>query len=243
MKLDPFIAKTVQPGEPLTAQAWNDIVQGIAALYAYLEATEGTQLQATIANTELDLQSARVTAVGVDGRVAEAVRPIPPDTRFTFIDLEPGAYTVRAEAPGYDPSTQSVTAPSVTAIDFSLTRNASAMPEVFGLPLEEALAELELAEIAVSRILDVVGRDVAPAQPDQEYRTSPVLMQLPEPGQPVSPGQRAQLVVAAALESEPAVEVPSLSGLTLQEARKALESLGLTLGKVQIKTRTETPES
>ena len=46
-------------------------------------------------------------------------------------------------------------------------------------------AALKVLEIGVARILDVVGRDVAPAKPEAEYLASPVLMQLPEPGQPV----------------------------------------------------------
>ena len=236
MKLDPFIAKTVLPGEPLTAQAWNDIVQGVATLYAYLQATEGTQLKVTISNSDIDTNTARVTALGADGHVAEAVRPIPPDTHFTFADLEPGAYTIRAEAPGHDPATSAVTAPSEAVVELSLTQNAATMPEVFGKPLEEALKALGLAEIGVARILDVAGRDVAPANPERDYLTAPVLMQLPEPGQKVPPQLRAQLVVATALQAEPAVEVPSLSGLTLEEARKALEGLGLTLGKVVTKS-------
>jgi len=46
----------------------------------------------------------------------------------------------------------------------------------------------------------------------------------------------AQLVVAAALKVEPSVEVPSLTGLTLDEARKVLDDLGLVLGKVTTRT-------
>jgi beta-lactam-binding protein with PASTA domain len=41
-----------------------------------------------------------------------------------------------------------------------------------------------------------------------------------------------QLVISAALQVEPAIEVPSLAGLTLPEAQKALEGIGLVLGKV-----------
>jgi hypothetical protein len=235
MTLDQFIAKTVQPGEPLTAQAWNDLVQAIAGLYGYLESTQGTQLRVVLANADIDRASARVTAVGANGRVAEAVRPIPPDTHFVFPSLEPGPYTIRAEAPGFAAATQSMTAPLEAPIEMTLARNAAAMPMVFGQTLEQAMAALALANIGVSRILDVTGRDVAPAKLDAEYRDAPVLMQFPEAGQPVSPEARAQLVVAVSLQAEAAVEVPSLAGLTLDEARKALEGLGLVLGKVVTK--------
>jgi beta-lactam-binding protein with PASTA domain len=42
----------------------------------------------------------------------------------------------------------------------------------------------------------------------------------------------AQLVVAASLRIEPSVEMPSLTGLTLDEVRTVLEDLGLVLGDV-----------
>jgi hypothetical protein len=235
MTLDQFIAKTVQPGEPLTAQAWNDIVQAVASLYGYLESTQGTQLRVALANADVDRATARVTAVSGDGRVAEAVRPIAPDVHFVFPALAPGPYTLRVEAPGFTPVTQAVTAPLAAPVEMTLARNGAAMPMVFGQTLEEALAALALANIGVSRIIDVTGRDVAPAKPDPGYRDAPVLMQFPDAGQPVPPDARAQLVVAVSLQAEAAVEVPSLAGLTLDEARKALEGLGLVLGKVATK--------
>jgi beta-lactam-binding protein with PASTA domain len=48
------------------------------------------------------------------------------------------------------------------------------------------------------------------------------------------PNVGARLVLAVPIQVEPAVEVPSLSGLTQQEAQKALESIGLVLGKVSV---------
>ncbi len=38
MELRPFIKHTVRPGEPLTAQAWNDVVEGIDGAYQFLQA-------------------------------------------------------------------------------------------------------------------------------------------------------------------------------------------------------------
>ena len=46
--------------------------------------------------------------------------------------------------------------------------------------------------------------------------------------EPVDPG-------AATLTAQASIEVPSLAGLSLPEAQKALESLGLVLGKVTTK--------
>src|SRR3954453_14029319 len=105
------------------------------------------------------------------------------------------------------------------------------MPQVFGLTLREALTQLAGLKIAVSRIVDVTGRDVPPANPGPEYNDAPVVVQFPAPGEAVPPDGSAQFAVAASLKIEPSIEVPSLAGLTLPEAQKALEALGLVLGK------------
>ena len=109
------------------------------------------------------------------------------------------------------------------------------MPQAFGLTLLEALAELASAQIAVSRILDVTGTDVPTANPGSQYNSARVLMQVPHEGTPVPTGQSVQLVIAAALIAQASVEIPPLTGLSLAEAQKALEALGLVLGKVVTK--------
>jgi beta-lactam-binding protein with PASTA domain len=48
----------------------------------------------------------------------------------------------------------------------------------------------------------------------------------------VPAGSGAVFVIAVPIQVEAAVEVPSLAGLTQQEAQKALEAIGLVLGKV-----------
>src|SRR4051812_25250120 len=100
MAIIPFIAKTVLPGEPVTAQAWNDIVNAIAAIVSHIDSTEATSLRVAIANTGIDPLKIRITAVRDDGLTAEAVAPVPPSTEFVFAALKPGAYALRAEAPG-----------------------------------------------------------------------------------------------------------------------------------------------
>lgn len=235
MELEPFVAKTVLPGEPVTAQGWNEIVVAIAAIVQYLQTTQASAVRVAIGNADLDPASARVTATAASGAAFQAVRPIPPDTHFIFSGLPPGPYTVRAEAPGFNAATTSITVPVAGAVSISLERAGSFMPLVFGQELAAGLAQLRNANIAVSRVIDVAGRDVPPANPGPEYTDSPVLMQFPAPGQVVGPGASAQLIVAAALEVEAAVEMPPLAGLTLAEAQRALEGLGLVLGRVVTK--------
>ncbi|MEJ1938897.1 PASTA domain-containing protein, partial [Nostoc sp. NIES-2111] len=83
------------------------------------------------------------------------------------------------------------------------------------------------------RVVDTAGGEGPPADPGAEFGESLVLVQLPGAGDPVAANTGAQLVVSAALEVEATVEMPSLAGLTLSEARRVLDELGLVLGRVQ----------
>jgi len=224
------IPKIVNPGEPVTAQAWNVIVSAIVALTNYLNSVEASMLKVAITNA--GVTNARVTATRDDGAAFEAVAPVPPDTNYIFSGLRPGGYSIRAEAPGFDPKTSSATMPSADVVSLTLTPHGAFAPALFGVVLPTALQQLKNLNIAVSRVLDVVGRDVAPANPGSDYSTSPVLAQTPAPGHPVPPDGSVQLVVATALQVQPSIEVPPLTGLTLAEAQKALEGIGLVLGKV-----------
>jgi len=237
MAINSNIPTTVNPGEPVTAQAWNVIVNAIVSLTNYLTATEASSLNVAISNPDLDPATARVTALRADGTSYQAVAPIPPGTNYVFSGLRPGPYTIRAEAPGFDAATQSVTAPSTAVVSFTLAKHGAFAPDLFGQTLQTGLQTLQSASIAVSRILDVAGRDVAPANPGSDYNGSPILAQIPPAGRPIAPGGSIQLVVAASLQVQASVEVPPLSGLTLAEAQKALEGIGLVLGTVTNKNK------
>jgi len=226
--------KTVTPGEPVTAEGWNAIVGGVSALTAYLNASEASGLRVVIKNAGVN--NARVTATRDDGVTYQAVAPVPPGTEYILTGLRPGAYTIRVETPGFVVDAASVTVPAATPVEFSLQASGAFMPELFGLTLRAALQELSSRKIAVSRILDVVGRDVAPANPGSEYNEQPVLNYFPAAGTAVPPDGQVQIVVSASLQVQPSVEVPSLAGLSLSEAQKALESVGLVLGRVTTKT-------
>jgi hypothetical protein len=226
--------KNVSAGEPVTAEGWNSLVGGITAIVTFLEATEASGARVVIKNT--GLVSARVSAVRDDGVTFDAVSPVPPGTEYIFAGLRPGSYAVRVEAAGFSPATATLTAPAEAPLEISLSPNGAFMPDVFGMTIRAALQELSTRAIKVGRIVDVVGRDVAPANPGAEYLDQPVLMQLPAAGIAGPPESQPQLVVATTLQVTPSVEMPSLTGLTLAEAKKALEAIGLSLGKVETKT-------
>ena len=197
MALDPFIAKTVNPGEPVTAQAWNDIVQALAAMNQYLITSEASSVRVQVANAGIDPARVRVTAVSGDGSASEAVGPIPPGTEHVLSGLRPGTYTVRAEAPGFEPATANVTVPASAVVALTMAPRGAIMPEVFGKTLRECLAQLAGLGIAVARVVDISGRDIAPANPDPDAIDAPVLVQVPAPGDPVPPDGAAQLAGGA----------------------------------------------
>jgi hypothetical protein len=226
--------KTVNPGEPVTAEGWNALANGINALTTYLNGAEASGARVQIKNA--GVKQARVTAIRDDNVTFEAVAPVPPSADYIFPGLRPGSYTIRVEAPGFKVDTKAVTAPLTEAVEFSLAADGAFMPPLFGQTLRAALQALADRKIAVSRIIDVVGREVAPANPGAEYNDQPVLMQIPAADEAVAPTGSAQLVVATALQVQPSVEMPSLAGLTLAEAQKALEAVGLALGRVETKS-------
>lgn len=234
MELKPFIKRTVRPGEPLTAQAWNDIVDGVDGAYQYLQSTLHT-VKVTITNAGLDPQAVRVTASRVGAPPVEAVRPVGAGRDHVLSRLDQGAWTITAQAVGFLPATATVSISDAgeTAQELALTAAAPIMPDLFGDTLASSLEQLATLGIPVSRLIDFTGRELATTAIAKESPDAPVLVQWPAAGVPLPGGQGAGLVVALPLQTEAAVEMPSLSGLTQQEAQKALESVGLVLGKVQ----------
>ena len=234
MELTPYIKKTVQPGEPLTAQAWNDVLDGIEGVHGYLSATMHL-VRVRITNTGIDPRVVRVIATRAEGAPVEAVRPVPPGKDHILTWLEPGAWTVSAEAPGFQTATApaTVTDAAESTVEIALQSAGAFMPDCFGKPLSEAQAALTTAGIPLVRLVDFTGRELPPQNPG-ENTDAPVFVQWPAAGLPVAPGTGASLVIAVPIQVEAAVEVPSLAGLTQQEAQKALEAIGLVLGKVNI---------
>jgi hypothetical protein len=233
MELKPFIKKTVQAGEPLTAQAWNDVLDGIEGVDQFLRATMHT-VSVRVTAPGLDPGSVRVTATRAEGAPVEAVRPIPPGTEHILAWLDPGAWTVNAMATGYQTATAALTVgdSAMTTVEIALQPVGAFMPDCFGLPLSQAQATLATAGIPLVRLVDFTGRELPPQNPGSDSADAPVFVQWPAAGLPVPAGTGASLVIAVPIQVEAAVEVPSLAGLTQQEAQKALEGIGLVLGKV-----------
>jgi hypothetical protein len=230
MPLD-FIRTRVEPGDPVTADAWNAIVDGLFEAQAVLKAAGGTA-RVLLTGAGLDPATARVTAARTGAPPAEAVRPTGDDPHFVFPRLAEGAYAVRAEAPGFTPAQGALTVAANGAVtpdplQLALVLARGRMPNVLGLPLPQAVQQLGAVKL---RILDAAGASLPATGFAAEYNGKPVLMQWPLPGDLVpAAGVDAQLVVAApaAAPAVELVEVPSVLGMTEQVARATLANAGL----------------
>lgn len=241
MALEEFNAKIVNPGEPITAEAWNELVSGIREVNAHIRNSQSAALRVQV---QMESQSApagllaRVTAERLsDGLLVTAAPPLEDGGDYVFAALPAGDYRIHATLAGFSFDPQETEVPAVGPVELTARPDGSFMPNLIGTVLSTALQQLDNAGIRVSRLLDVVGRDIPPGNPGNEYRNSAVLVQLPAPGTAVLPTHDAQLVLATALQSETRVEVPNLTGLTREEARRALEAIGLRLGNVETRVQ------
>jgi len=230
MELKEFVATHVNAGQPLTAQAWNDIVDAVDDLHKFIAASQHA-VHVKITTPGIALGGVRVTAQRGTEPPFEAVRPVAPDDRHVIVGLEPGAYTVRAEAPGFAVATAPINVSDTpAALELALTPNGALMPSLFGKTLADARAALGALAIPIARLLDFNGAELPPINPGSEFEANVVLVQEPSAGTPVPPGRTVQLVIAVPARVDSLIEVPSLAGMTFAEAQRALEGLGLTLG-------------
>ena len=52
MDLKSFTAKAVSPGEPITAQSWNELVDGIKELNEFMRNNQATSLRVALGNAD-----------------------------------------------------------------------------------------------------------------------------------------------------------------------------------------------
>src|SRR5260370_20159185 len=182
MDLKQFVKKTVKPGEPLTAQGWDDLLAGVDQLYQLIAAARHT-LRVTITNAEIDPERVRVSASRAVGAPVEAVRPIPPSKQHTLSGLEAGAWTVTAELAGYQTATAAVNIADAgeSSIEMALTKVGNFMPDLFGATLAGARKALVNVGVPLVRVLDFTGPHLPPTHPHPHSHSLHPLVQCPPP--------------------------------------------------------------
>ncbi len=230
---------TVIPGEPVTAQGWNALVDGLSALYDAVLALGTGALEVSVTFEGAVVPGARVVAepLSGSGNPIAGVGPFPGRANHLVAGVSDGNWRVHVLADGFEAEVRDVAVPSPAPVAVTLRSAGVAVPDLFGRPAQQALTTLAGLKIELDLILDGTGQEVSRTSLPPTYQNSPVLFQLPAAGTVVNPAtQRMRLVLAAAIQVEPTVTMPSLVGLTADEAAAALSRLGLKVGRTQVRT-------
>jgi len=229
---------TALPGKPITAQAWNEVTAAVGALFDAVNALGGATVSVQVASNGQPVAGAQVLAVpNGGGRPVMAVPPYPGVLTHTVTGVTEGSWTLHVSAADFVSQAITATVPTDSVLTVNLVAAGVVMPDLFALPASQALATLAGAGIVVDIVLDAAGQELPRTSLPAASANVPVLAQQPPAGTIVDPStDRARLVLAASFQQESVVVMPNLSGLSLAEATKALEGLGLKVGTTTIKT-------
>jgi len=229
MALD-FVKTNVHPGEPVTAQAWNAIVDGLFEVQSILSTGAGTA-RVTVTGDQRDINVARVIATDAANVRYEAVEQTSPGDPFVFPKLTAGAYNITVSAPGCTTGTGTVTiANDGTAtpnpVPIALAFVGKRMPNVLGAKWKDAAPQLATIN---PRVLDASGKGIPLTGFDPGYADAPVLMQWPDPDEVVPTGKDPYVIVATIIKPAVLVTTPNFIGLTLAQAQAVAAQNKLTI--------------
>ena len=163
-----------------------------------------------------------LTAPNLEGMSVEAARE-----RFRekgIVIIEDGERTDSGAAPGtivqQRPPAGAALASKEIRVTVAKTAEAEQVPDVNGLPLEDARSALVTAGFEVPE---------PTYETDPEAKVGTVIKQLPNPGAAAKAGSIVRLTIA----QDATVKVPKLTGLYLRKAKEDIEAAGFILGKVR----------
>jgi hypothetical protein len=226
-----------EPGRPITAQGWNQIVDALSALYDAVLAFGSGSVAVSVQADGQVVDDVQVVAEPVGEGLPVAGLPLfGSRTTYLVTGVSDGAWRLNLSAPGFKTQVVEVTLPVASPVTVNLARAGVPVPDLFGAGYSASLAALSAAGLQAELAIDSMGEEISRAQVPAEYQNQPILAQLPAAGTIIDPATtRLRLVVAAAVRDDPIVTVPSLIGLTQAEAARALEKIGLRVGKVTVR--------
>ncbi len=221
----------VEPGRPITAAAWNEILNSLGVLRDALNAIGSGEVQVTVHLTgqpNQKIPGAEVVAVNKDtGWAIRAAQPFPGREAHTICGIGEGNWVLHVKAPDYQPGSQEIAYPANTAVAVGLTLDGKAVPDLFGKKLSEAKTSLTALGMTIAKIVDSAGKDHAI---DNAPANMVVLYQLPAQGTVIHPAvDRLRLVIAAEVEITGMVQVPDVTGMTPTAAAAKLAEYGLVM--------------
>ena len=235
----------VSPGQPVTAQAWNDQLAAIEALYDFLLTIDrGTVLRVSLTHDGQALTDAVVVASNGSDAV-QGVAPLGGTDHYILRGLSSGEWTVRVSAPGLATKEQTVTMPHEDVVEIALESDGSVeMPSVFGLSAKEAVNELDAAGIELDLVFDIAGNEIVRTSLREKNSDARVLHQLPAAKTLLNPKEeRAKLVISAQIAQTELAAVPDVKGRTLDEATELLKLAGFEIGTVGYFSEKKNPDA
>ncbi len=221
----------VEPGRPITANAWNEILSSLGLLRDAVNAIGSGELKVTVhlaGDTNNKIPGAEVIAVSKDtGMAIRAAQPFPGRDAHTVFGIAKGDWDVHVQAPDYVLDTQTVSFPQDKTLSVGLTLDGKVVPDVFGLKMNQAKSTISNAGMSISKILDSAGK----THPEEEAPSNMrVLNQTPSAGTVINPAiGRIRLVIAAEVEITGMVQAPDVTGMTPGQASAKLAEFGLVM--------------
>jgi PASTA domain len=229
----------VSPGDPLTSQQWNNILDAIGTLYDAFNKVGSLIITVKVRGAGTVLTNALVNVLPT-GSTQSPPRIAPfvgADINSYRIDhLPAGTYKVVAQANGYaDETLPSVTMASdgtsqTVAMEITPTEVLVNVPSLYGQTLADAVSLIG-SNLPIGRIIDSHGNDIPPGALTDDAKQGRVLNQAPPPGAQVPKNTALFLSISAKAEFTERVKVPDIRGLTISDARVALQSSRLVLGQ------------
>jgi hypothetical protein len=224
------------PGDPITSEGWNNLVQSVKTLFDALNKPQGTLVFKVLDKADsTPVVSAVVSLFRKDGTLVRGAGFVGGDLRaYVAFGVPLGSYGLVIEAPDYAPEkrdlevVESETAQEST-VQMTKTSVKIRMPNLFGFTVGESQITLGNAGLLLGRLIDSHGNDIPPAAVPAELAGARVLNQVPEAGALVEATSPVQLHISAKVEVKLPVKVPKLLGMTYAEATTALEAVGLKL--------------
>lgn len=216
--LSQFISKKVKPGEPLTAQAWNYLVDALQEVYEYVKVMSGSLMIEVGVAGVTDLSQVRVSAFANGFPPVEAVKPITNGpVKFTLTGLKETVYTVRIEALGYTPIVlQGINPTTSGPLQVTLVSTLPTVPDCIGKDLAGTVSSLK------SLGLQYIIRDTTGAiiqETDAKLQTAIVVAQ----SAPLNTRTtKVTLVVGVIL-------MPHVVGMSISAAQTLLSQMGLAV--------------
>ncbi len=228
----------VNPGDPITSQQWNNIITAINTLYTALNKVNGS-LDVTVKDriSGNPLAGAIVSVIpsgDTAGPPRAAVFVGSSINRYRLDQLPPGTYNVIVQADGYHDETVAVTmaddgSSQSPAVSLTATETLVTVPALVGQLLNAAIAALG-SDLQLTRLIDSHGTDIPPGAIPAANLQALVLNQVPAAGVLVPKNSGVFLDISAKAEFVERVKVPDIRGLTIDQARAALEGSKLVLG-------------